>query len=81
MTKLFQEAITKVSLELNQQDQDRFAQFILANVGKLHDLVEDVLEEYAFEKQAITAIESDAVQRLFMQVAEKHQTYSSEQRG
>lgn len=81
MTQLFQEAVTKVSSELNQQDQDKFAQCILANVGKLHDLVEDLLEEYTFEKNVITAIGSDTVQHLFMEVAEKHQTYCYEQQS
>lgn len=74
MTKLFQEAITKVSTELTPNDQDQFAQFLLANVGRLHDLIEDVVEEYLFEKQAIAAIDSEPVQRLLKQVAEKHQT-------
>jgi hypothetical protein len=72
MTKLFQEAITKVSIELDPQDQDRFAQLIFANVGKLHDLVDDLIEEYTFENQVITAIESAPIQELFKQVAEKH---------
>jgi len=74
MTKLFQEAVTKASTELNPQDQDRLAQFLLANVGRLHELIEDVIEEYAFERNAIAAIESESVQRLLKQVAEKHQT-------
>lgn len=74
MTKLLQEAMTKASTELTPTDQDQFAQFLLANVGRLHDLIEDVIEEYLFEKQVIAAIDSEPVQRLLRQVAEKHQT-------
>lgn len=73
MTKLFQEAMTKASTELTPTDQDQFAQFLLSNVGRLHDLIGDVIEEYTFDKQAISAIESEPVQRLLKQVAEKHQ--------
>jgi len=72
MTKLFQEAMTKASMELTPKDQDRFAQFLLANSGRLHDLIDDVVEEFIFEKQAIAAIESEPVQRLLNQIAEKH---------
>jgi hypothetical protein len=74
MTKLFQEAMTKASTELTPNDQDRFAQFLIANVGRLHDLIDDVIEEYVFDKQVVAAIESEPVQRLLKQVAEKHQT-------
>ena len=74
MTKLFQEAVTKASTELTPYDQDRLGQFLLANVGKLHELIEDVIEEYAFERNAIAAIESESVQQLLKQVADKHQT-------
>jgi len=74
MTKLFQEAMTKASTELTPSDQDRLAQFLLANVGRLHDLIDDVVEEYLFDKQAVAAIESKPVQRLLKHVAEKYQT-------
>jgi hypothetical protein len=73
MTKLFQEAFTKASTELTPNDQDRLAQFLLANIGRLHDVIDDVVDEYLFDKQAISAIESEPVQRLLEQVAHKHQ--------
>jgi hypothetical protein len=73
MTKLFQEAMTKASTELTPGDQDRLAQWLLANVGRLHDLIDDVVEEYLFDKQSMSVIESEPIQRLLKQVAEKHQ--------
>lgn len=73
MNKLFQEAMTKASTELTPNDQDRFAQWLLANVGRLHDLIDYVVEEYLFDTQAVAAIESEPIQRLIKQVAEKHQ--------
>lgn len=72
MTKLFQEAFAKDSTELTPHDQDRFAQFLLANVGRLHDLLDDVVEEYTFDKQVIATIESQPIQQLLEQVAQKH---------
>lgn len=77
MTKLFQEAITKASAELTPNDQDRFAQWLLANVGRLHELIDDVVEEYLFDKQATSVIESEPIQQLLNQVAEKHQQQHS----
>ena len=76
-TKLFQEAFSKVSTELTPTDQDRFAQFLLANVGRLHDLIVDVVEEYSFDKQVIATIESQPIQRLLEQVAQKHQMHTA----
>ena len=76
-TKLFQEAFSKVSTELTPTDQDRFAQFLLANVGRLHDLIDDVVEEYSFDKQVIATIESQPIQRLLEQVAQKHQMHAA----
>ena len=73
MTKLFEEAVTKASTELNPHDQDRFAQFLLAHIGNLHDLIDDVIEEYVFERNAIAAIELPSVQKLLKQVADKYQ--------
>ena len=73
MTKLFQDAMTQASSELTPNDQDRFAQFLLAHVGRLHDLIDDVVEEFMFDKHAVAAIESEPVQRLLKQVAEKYQ--------
>ena len=78
MTTLLQEALTKVSTELNQHDQDRLARVILEYRGKLHDLVEDLVEELEFEKTVISVIESERIQGLLSKVAD---TYRAQYAG
>ena len=77
MTRLFEEAVTKASTELTAHDQDRFAEFLLAHRGNLHDLIEDVIEEYTFERYAIAAIELPSVQQLLKQVANTYQAHAT----
>jgi|LGOV01.1.fsa_nt_gb hypothetical protein len=72
MTKLLRKAFTIVSTRLNQQDQDRLAYLIIGNVGKLHQLLEDEIEEQSFDLSAVRALESETVQNLLKKVAEKH---------
>jgi len=72
MTKLLRKAFTIVSTRLNQQDQDRLAYLIIGNVGKLHQLLEDEIEEQSFDLSAVKALESETVQNLLKKVAEKH---------
>lgn len=78
MTALLQEAFTKASTELNPYDQDRLAQVILEYRGKLHDLVEDLVEELEFEKTVISVIESERIQGLLGKVAD---TYRAQYAG
>ena len=72
MTKLLQKAFTMISTRLNQKDQDRLAYLIIENVWKLHQLLEDEIEEQSFDLSAVKALESETVQNLLKKVAEKH---------
>ncbi|MEA3416344.1 MAG: hypothetical protein U9R02_09355 [Thermodesulfobacteriota bacterium] len=72
MTKLLQKAFTIISTRLNQKDQDRLACLIIENVAKLHQLLEDEIEEQSFDLSAVKALESETVQNLLKKVAEKH---------
>ena len=72
MTKLLQKAFTIISTRLNQEDQDRLACLIIENVAKLHQLLEDEIEEQSFDLSAVKALESETVQNLLKKVAEKH---------
>jgi flagellar motor switch protein FliG len=72
MTKLLQKAFTIISMRLNQEDQDRLACLIIENIGKLHQLLEDEIEEKSFDLSAVKALESETVQNLLKKVAEKH---------
>ena len=72
MTKLLQKAFTIISMRLNQEDQDRLACLIIENVAKLHQLLEDEIEEQSFDLSAVKALESETVQNLLKKVAEKH---------
>ena len=77
MTKLLQKAFTIISMRLNQEDQDRLACLIIENVGKLHQLLEDEIEEQSFDLSAVKALESETVQNLLKKVAEKHGAQNS----
>jgi hypothetical protein len=72
MTKLLQKAFTIISTRLNHEDQDRLACLIIENVGKLHQLLEDEIEEQSFDLSTVKALESETVQNLLKKVAEKH---------
>ncbi len=77
MTNLLQEAFMTVSTNLNQQNQDRLAQFMIKNVSKLPKFLEDELDEQRFDTSAVKVIKSETVQHLLKRVAEKHQVQYS----
>lgn len=72
MTKLLEEAFTRISNKLNQHDQDRIAYLMIENIDKLHELLEDEIQEQNFDNGAVEAIKSDKVQNLLKKVANKY---------
>ena len=74
MTRLLQQAFTTVSANLSPDRQDRLAQLMMANVGRLEEALEAAWDEQVFEASAIEAMESHRVRSLLKQVAEKHRS-------
>ena len=72
MTRLLQQAFTTVSTNLSPDSQDRLAQLMMENVGRLEEALEGAWDEEVFEASAIKAMESDKVRGLLKKVAEKH---------
>ncbi len=72
MTKALEKAFTMASTGLHHKDQDRLGWFIIDNFPKLHEILDDLLDEQNFDRNAIKAIESENVQHLLRKVAEKH---------
>ncbi len=71
MTRLLQQAFTTVSTKLSPDGQNRLAQLMLADVGRLEEALEAVWDEQVFEASAIEAMESDRIQDLLNRVAKK----------
>ncbi len=74
MTRLLQQAFTTVSDNLSLDGQDRLAQLMMANVGRLEEALEAAWDEQVFEVSAVEAMESERVRSLLKKVAEKHST-------
>ncbi len=72
MTRLLEQAFTRVSTNLSQEGQDRLAQLMIGSLDRLEGILEDAWDEQVFEASAIEAIESEKVQNLLRRAAEKH---------
>ena len=72
MTKLLRQAFNTVSENLSPERQDRLAQLMMADVGRLEEALEAAWDEQVFEASAIEAVESDRVRGLLKLAAEKY---------
>ena len=81
MTKLLEQALTTVSTRLSKERQDRLAHLMIGNLNRLEEVLEDALEEQAFEASAIRALESKKVRDLLKRAAEKHRDEVAPIRG
>lgn len=72
MTRLLQQAFASVSSNLSPDRQDRLAQLMMENLGRLEEALEAALDEQVFEASAMKAMESDKVRSLLKRVAAKH---------
>ncbi len=72
MTKLLQRAFTTVSANLSPDGQDRLANLMMENVGRLEEALEVAWDEQVFEASALEAMESEKVRGLLRRAAEKH---------
>ena len=77
MTLLLQEAFTLITSQLTPQGQDTLANLMIDHLEQLPDFLAEELEEHQFEASARQAIQSDNVQHLLKQVAEKYQANHS----
>jgi len=77
MTQLLQEAFTLITSRLMPQGQDTLAHLMIDHLEQLPDFLAEELEEQQFEASARQAIQSDNVQHLLKQVAEKYQANHS----
>lgn len=77
MTQLLQEAFTLITSQLTPQGQDTLAHLMIDHLEQLPDFLAEELEERQFEASARQAIQSDNVQHLLKQVAEKYQANHS----
>jgi len=77
MTQLLQEAFTLITSQLTPQGQDTLAHLMIDHLEQLPDFLAEELEEQQFEASARQAIQSDNVQHLLKQVAEKYQANHS----
>ena len=78
MTRLLQQAFTTVSTNLSPDSQDRLAQLMMENVGRLEEALEGAWDEQVFEASAIEAMRSDKVRGLLRKAAEKHGSTATE---
>lgn len=73
MTQLLQEAFTLVSSALTPHDQDALAHLMIDHVKELPNFLAEELEDQQFEASARQALQSDNIQHLLRQVAQKYQ--------
>ncbi len=69
MTRLLQRAFTTVAASLSPDSQDRLAQLMMENMGRLEEALEGAWDEQVFEASAIKAMESEKVRGLLKRVA------------
>ena len=74
MTRLLQQALTAVSANMSPDRQDRLAQLMMVDVGRLEEALEAAWDEQVFENSAVQALESDKVRGLLKRVADKHRS-------
>ncbi len=71
MTRLLEQAFTTVSTNLTPDRQDRLAQLMMTDVGRLEEALEAAWDEQVFETSALKAMESTKVRALLKRVAEE----------
>ncbi len=73
MTQLLQEAFSLVSSELTPHDQDVLAHVMIDHLKDLPVFLAEELEEQQFEASAQEALQTDHIQSLLRQAANKYQ--------